>query len=291
VLRIVAQVLVLSRNHPHRKWPANPKRRVVPANTPHILGSVRFRGDAGRRRSSRKSRRRRAVEKTRAAPAWKTLRVSHFPTAPAAAVPTAVICCPTRRVSHYEWTKNGGRSLARKTRFFAYVATIMIVTAVAVPANQRLLRSSRVVTPELAGIAAAREYPYMTSVNILGHDWWEMLWADFLLDKKLYFETSIYEGRFAGALEGDWDLVHSADILTGHNSCSIPLSREYVLKLRRAAAPEFDAGCTAALRSAPKNGVVNPQLSRDYAAVAIARSALRRVPLRRKGLGKRHGSA
>jgi hypothetical protein len=140
--------------------------------------------------------------------------------------------------------------LARRTRVFVYTATIMIVAVHAVPANRRLLHWSRAVTPEMAGIAAARDYPYVTSVNILGRDWWEILWAtDFLLDKKLYYETSTYEGRFAGALKGDWDLVHSVDTVAGDNPCLIPLNRNYMLKLRSRAAPELH-GCTAAVGSA-----------------------------------------
>jgi hypothetical protein len=53
-----------------------------------------------------------AVEKTRAAPVWKTLRVSHFPTAStAAAINLEVLCSKpkTRKKSHYPWTKNGGQ--------------------------------------------------------------------------------------------------------------------------------------------------------------------------------------
>src|SRR5208282_125450 len=63
-------------------------------------------------RSSRKTRRRRAVEKTAAEPPWKTLRVSHFPPASAAARRNLRGLCSltqTRRLSHYEWTKNGGQ--------------------------------------------------------------------------------------------------------------------------------------------------------------------------------------
>ena len=61
--------------------------------------------------------RRRAVEKTAAEPPWKTLRVSHFPTAPATVESAAnLLRCPTRRDSHYDWYKNGGQiSSARPT--------------------------------------------------------------------------------------------------------------------------------------------------------------------------------
>src|SRR6266536_2209105 len=58
----------------------------------------------GRPRSSHRRPQLRAMEKTAIHPPWKTLRVSHFPTAPAA----AALSCPTRRDSHYDWTKNGG---------------------------------------------------------------------------------------------------------------------------------------------------------------------------------------
>lgn len=52
------------------------------------------------------------VEKTAVKPPWKTLRVSHFPTASTAAVLNLEVVCSklkTRRMSHYPWTKVGGQ--------------------------------------------------------------------------------------------------------------------------------------------------------------------------------------
>ncbi len=53
------------------------------------------------------------VEKTAAEPPWKTLRVSHFPTVSTAAGLNLEVLCSkpqTRRMSHYDWTKDGGKS-------------------------------------------------------------------------------------------------------------------------------------------------------------------------------------
>jgi hypothetical protein len=63
-------------------------------------------------RRSLQKRRVGTVEKTAAGPPWKTLRVSHFPTASTAAgINLEVLCSKpkTRRKSHYPWTKNGGQ--------------------------------------------------------------------------------------------------------------------------------------------------------------------------------------
>ena len=52
------------------------------------------------------------MEKTAAEPPWKTLRVSHFPTVSTAAVLNLEVLCSkpqTRRMSHYDWTKDGGQ--------------------------------------------------------------------------------------------------------------------------------------------------------------------------------------
>src|SRR5512146_3024313 len=73
------------------------------------------RSATGRQRSLPNRRRQQVVEKTRAAPAWKTLRVSHFPTASTATKGASLRLywkTPTRRKSHYPWTKNGGHVIA-----------------------------------------------------------------------------------------------------------------------------------------------------------------------------------
>lgn len=50
-----------------------------------------------------------AVEKTVAAPSWKTLRVSHFPSGPTAA-PSQLLQWNLKPLElHYDWTKNGGQ--------------------------------------------------------------------------------------------------------------------------------------------------------------------------------------
>ena len=77
-------------------------------------------------RRSACGRRPRAVEKTRAAPAWKTLRVSHFPTASTAAVLNLKVLCSkpkTPRKSHYAWTKDGGQVTIQLTtaNVFQYI--------------------------------------------------------------------------------------------------------------------------------------------------------------------------
>src|SRR3990172_9054649 len=67
----------------------------------------------GRRKNLRRPR---AVEKTVASPPWKTLRVSHFPTATTTAglfQPLYLNPKPWRL--HYDWTKNGGQ-VSRATK-------------------------------------------------------------------------------------------------------------------------------------------------------------------------------
>ncbi|HBD09576.1 MAG TPA: hypothetical protein DCZ69_15095, partial [Syntrophobacteraceae bacterium] len=46
------------------------------------------------------------------------------------------------------------------------------------------------------------------SINILGSDYWQIMWSvNFLLPKRLFFEVSSYGGLIASELKGDWDLV------------------------------------------------------------------------------------
>ena len=88
-------------------WPT-PGRRSKNGGRITISGVRTARWAIGRPRSSRSNRRPRAMEKTAIQPPWKTLRVYHFPTAPAA----VALSCPTHRDSHYDWTKNGGHITA-----------------------------------------------------------------------------------------------------------------------------------------------------------------------------------
>ena len=74
--------------------------------------------------------------------------------------------------------------------------------------NRRLATSRREVTRDMADLERLRDDARVSSVNILGADWWSILWeARFLMTKRLYFETSTYAGRPASELKGDWDLV------------------------------------------------------------------------------------
>src|SRR3990170_8556002 len=75
----------------------------------------------GRRKNLRRPR---AVEKTVASPPWKTLRVSHFPTATTTAglfQPLYLNPKPWRL--HYDWTKNGGQVINPNRPVLANPAT------------------------------------------------------------------------------------------------------------------------------------------------------------------------
>ena len=65
-----------------------------------------------------------------------------------------------------------------------------------------------IVTRAMAELQTIDRNPDIRSVNILGADYWNIMWATyFLLHKQLYFETSVYMGREAGPLLGEWDLI------------------------------------------------------------------------------------
>ncbi len=73
---------------------------------------------------------------------------------------------------------------------------------------RRMRRSHRVVTTDMVGLGRLAGDARVGSVNILGNDWWDILWeARFLMTKTLHFETSTYSGRPASRLDGEWDLV------------------------------------------------------------------------------------
>ena len=72
--------------------------------------------------------------------------------------------------------------------------------------------------------------PLVESVNILGSDWWDILWqTNFLMRKKLYFETTTYAGRIQSKLEGQWDLLRRSRE-TIFDEETIPVNSSYVLK-------------------------------------------------------------
>ena len=80
---------------------------------------------------------------------------------------------------------------------------------------RRLTTSRREVTRDMADLARLADDPRIASVNILGDDWWQILWeARFLMTKRLYFETSTYGGRHASELKGEWDLIRRGDVAT-----------------------------------------------------------------------------
>lgn len=65
-----------------------------------------------------------------------------------------------------------------------------------------------IVTESMAQLQTIDRNPDIRSINIRGADYWNIMWATyFLLHKRLYFETSVYMGREAGPLAGEWDLV------------------------------------------------------------------------------------
>jgi hypothetical protein len=71
--------------------------------------------------------------------------------------------------------------------------------------------TARVVTADMIELRRLADDGRVHSVNILGNDWWMILWeARFLMTKKLFFETSTYSGRAASELLGEWDLIRLA---------------------------------------------------------------------------------
>lgn len=74
------------------------------------------------------------------------------------------------------------------------------------------------------------------SVNILGNNYWDNLWAaNFLIKKQLYFEVdTTYPGRRATSLNGDWDLIKTtADLLKYQESEIIKINESNYLIRRK----------------------------------------------------------
>ncbi|MEC7640654.1 MAG: hypothetical protein VYC17_00715 [Nitrospinota bacterium] len=74
---------------------------------------------------------------------------------------------------------------------------------------EHMTKHSRSVSADLASLQKVSDNPSVRSINIRGSDWWEILWqTNFLLRKRLFFETSTYQGRERSALLGEWDLLN-----------------------------------------------------------------------------------
>jgi hypothetical protein len=91
------------------------------------------------------------------------------------------------------------------------------------------------VTGDMAELQAIEKNSAVRSVNILGSKYWDILWGTyFLMHKPLYFETTTYDGRTAGPLDGEWDLIkvhpNSADWV----SCGETMRINSIYALRKA---------------------------------------------------------
>ncbi len=110
--------------------------------------------------------------------------------------------------------------VAAEAAAFACLALLLTANLSSSHFMVRRLETSRVeVTRDMADLARLADDPRIASVNILGDDWWQILWeARFLMTKTLYFETSTYSGRHASELKGEWDLIRRDN----HESASTP---------------------------------------------------------------------
>lgn len=99
---------------------------------------------------------------------------------------------------------------------------------------QRMFETHLVVTPEMAALSRIENDPKVGSINILDGSWWHMLWeTNFLMRKKLYFQSSTYAGRMASELNGEWDLARTRDVGPAAESEDIvPLNTSYYLRKR-----------------------------------------------------------
>jgi hypothetical protein len=78
--------------------------------------------------------------------------------------------------------------------------------------SAQMSNTRRLVSKDLADLKRIENLPSVQSVNILGKDWWDILWqVHFLMRKKLYLETHTGVGYPAGALVGQWDLKRVRD--------------------------------------------------------------------------------
>ncbi|MBN1595630.1 hypothetical protein JW933_06870 [candidate division FCPU426 bacterium] len=109
------------------------------------------------------------------------------------------------RFREFDWRAQGYRH-----RLLAAIGVCIIIinTYSAFRVVRMMQKTHKTVSGEMADLKKIRQEPRVSSINILGADWWAILWeTDILMNKRLYFETSTYCGRSASALEGEWDLI------------------------------------------------------------------------------------
>jgi len=104
---------------------------------------------------------------------------------------------------------------------------------------KHMVKSHRTVNRDLADLKKLEQNPLVASLNILGSDTWNILWpVNFLLRKKLYFETTSYAGRVASSLDGQWDLKRESGTaddmphISGFDNCAetLPVNSSYILQ-------------------------------------------------------------
>ena len=86
----------------------------------------------------------------------------------------------------------------------------------------------------MAELSTVADHPTIDSINILGANLWDIMWeTNFLMRKRLYFETSGYAGWTASRLEGQWTLTRQdgTGLDTAPSSAdTIPINSRYMLK-------------------------------------------------------------
>ena len=110
------------------------------------------------------------------------------------------------------------------------------------------------VSRNMADLKKIEDNRLIESINILGTDWWDIMWeTNFLMRKKLYFETSTYGGRSASNLDGQWDLLmrsketSNQSTFTSASDETISVNSMYLLKkVRRLSEETFRAKLTPA---------------------------------------------
>lgn len=86
-------------------------------------------------------------------------------------------------------------------------ALIIMPTGSTLYLTTRMVRHHSLVDEGLANLTEIATLDRIQSINVLSKDCWDTLWiVNFLLNKKLYFETSTYAGRKASPLKGNWNL-------------------------------------------------------------------------------------
>lgn len=109
---------------------------------------------------------------------------------------------------------------------------VLISNAVAASIFIKHPYERRFVERDLAEIKAIEEMPEVDSVNILGYYWWDLMWENvFLMKKEQHFEISMYAGREASPLNGQWDLIASSPA-QGDSACKdvVQVTPAFVLK-------------------------------------------------------------